>query len=339
MKNRCDHRPPLMRAFFEECSCARPWFFQTVREITIHLALFANLGYRDFPMKRLTPTEGLTFLFLSGLLLLTLLFHGRIPLWRSQILFYALLFGLLFVLKLSSDRKGKRGVRGLLYDFSPIAFVISTYESLGNMIQYLQPDIDSYLIEIDLFLLGVHPTVWMERFITPWLTDLMSLAYLSYYFLPVLLISTLYLKGRRDEFNQAVFVLTFGYYLSFVGYILFPAIGPRFTQVHLYSVPLEGSWISALIRDTLNAIEHNKRDCMPSGHTQIALMVLFLARRYEKVLFYVFLPVVSCLILSTVYLRYHYVIDLIAGAVLATGSIFVAPGLYRMWEGRLNSHH
>jgi len=71
---------------------------------------------------------------------------------------------------------------------------------------------------------------------------------------------------------------------------------------------------------------------MPSGHTQIVLMVLFLARRHEKTIFYLFLPVVCCLILSTVYLRYHYVIDLIAGAALAIGCILIAPWLYRWWK-------
>lgn len=284
---------------------------------------------------RLAPIEGLTLLFLAGLFLLTILFHGRIPLWRSQLLFYALLFGLLFVLKVSSDRKESKGIGGLLNDFSPIVFVILTYQSLGNMIQYLHADIDSHLIRIDFFLFGVHPTVWMERWIRPWLTDLLSLAYLSYYFLPVILIVNLYRKGRIEDFQQVIFVLTFGYYLSFVGYILFPAIGPRFTQTSLYSVPLEGSFITDFVRDTLNALEHNKRDCMPSGHTQIALMVLFLARRYEKTLFYLFLPIVCGLIFSTVYLRYHYVIDLIAGAVFAVGCVFVAPKLYR-W--RLRNH-
>lgn len=285
-------------------------------------------------MKRFTPTEGITFLFLSGLSLLVLLFQGQIPLWRSQLLFYALLFGLLFVLRLSSDRKGTRSIRGLLNDFSPIVFVITTYQSLGNMIQYLQPDIDPYLIRIDFFLFGVHPTVWMERWITPWFTDLMSLAYVSYYFLPVILILTLYVRGRRDEFGQVIFILTFGYYLSFIGYILFPAIGPRFTQAHLYTIPLEGSFLTDLVRDTLNAIEHNKRDCMPSGHTQIALMVLFLAFRHERTIFYIFLPVVSGLILSTVYLRYHYVIDLIAGAIFALGCFLIAPWLYGIWKKR-----
>jgi membrane-associated phospholipid phosphatase len=177
----------------------------------------------------------------------------------------------------------------------------------------------------------------MERWITPWLTDLLSLAYLSYYFLPVILIVTLYLKGRREMFDQAIFVLTFGYYLSFIGYILFPAIGPRYSQAHLYSVPLEGSWITDFVRDTLNALEHNKRDCMPSGHTQIALMVLLLSLRYEKILFYLFLPVVGGLIFSTLYLRYHYVIDLIVGTLFAIGSVLIAPKLYRWWKLRIKN--
>ncbi|MCX8118556.1 MAG: phosphatase PAP2 family protein [Desulfobacterota bacterium] len=284
-------------------------------------------------MKRLAPIEGLTLIFLAGLLLVTLLFNRQIPLWRFQLLFYLLLLGLLFALKISADRREARGLGGLLYHFSPIVFVILTYQSLGNLIQYLQPDIDPILIQIDLSLFGVHPTVWMERWITPWLTDLMSLAYLSYYFLPVVLVVTLYRKGRTAEFRQAMFVLTFGYYLSFVGYILFPAVGPRFTQASLYSVPLEGSFITDFVRDTLNALEHNKRDCMPSGHTQLSLMVLLLAHRYqEKRLFYLFLPLVAGLILSTVYLRYHYVIDLIVGALFAIGSLLMASALYRVWQ-------
>ena len=283
-------------------------------------------------MKRTVPTQGLTFFFLVGLILLAVLFRNQIPLWRSVLLFYAILLGLLFVLKISSHRRGWGEAGGVLSDLSPIVFIISIYQSLGNMIQYLRSDIDSYLIQIDLFLFGVHPTVWMEQWINPWFTDLMSLAYISYYFLPVILAVTLYLKGRREEFHQTMFIFTFGYYISFIGYILFPAIGPRFTLAHLQTISLEGSFFTDLVRDLLNTIEHNKRDCMPSGHTQIALMVLFLARRHEKTIFTIFFPIVCGLVLSTVYLRYHYVIDLIAGAVLAVGCILIAPQLYKLWN-------
>jgi membrane-associated phospholipid phosphatase len=245
---------------------------------------------------------------------------------------YAALIGLLLFLEFLWDRivKGKWGA--FFYNFSPILFIILIYDSLGDLIQYLGSDIDSCLIRIDLLMFGVHPTVWVERWILPWLTDGMSLAYVSYYFIPLTLVVMLYVKGRAGDFSLSVCVLTFGYYVSFIGYILFPAIGPRFTLTHLQTVPLEGSLLTDVVRDVLNALEHNKRDCMPSGHTQIVLIALYLAYRYEKVLFYVFLPITCGLILSTVYLRYHYVVDLFAGAAMAVGCVVIGPRLDAWWS-------
>ena len=285
-------------------------------------------------MRRIDPVQGLTLFFLIGLSLLTLIFRGQIPLWRSLLFRYTILFGFLFALKLSSDGKWVGKVGPFFHPFSPILFIILIYESLGDLIHYLHPDIDQRLIQIDFSIFGVHPTLWMQQWIVPWFTDLMSLAYISYYFIPVILIAVLYLKDRMLEFDEAIFILAFGYYVSFIGYILFPAIGPRYTMAHLYSVPLEGSFITDSVRDLLNALEHNKRDCMPSGHTQIVLIVLYLAHRYEKFLFYIFFPIICGLILSTVYLRYHYVIDLFVGATIAVGCMIIGPRLYRMWNKR-----
>jgi membrane-associated phospholipid phosphatase len=289
------------------------------------------------PMRRIDPIQGLTLFFLSGLFFLVFFFRSHLPLWRSLLFRYALCIGLLFALRLAFERNTMKGVRGFINDFSPLLFVILIYQSLGDLIQYLQPDIDPWLVQIDLFLFGVHPTVWIERWIVPWLTDVLSLAYGSYYFLPVALVVTLYLQNRKEDFRLAVFILLFGYYVSFVGYILFPAIGPRYAIPHLQNVPLEGSFITDFIRDTLNSWEHNKRDCMPSGHTQIALMVLFLSFRYQRTLFYILVPVVSGLVLSTVYHRYHHVIDLFVGAALAIGCLIVAPRLYHWWNKKVES--
>ncbi len=286
-------------------------------------------------MKRIAPIQGLTLFSLIGLIILTLVFHGQIPLWHSLLFRYTLLLGLLFVLKLSWDRKAMGKTGTFFHHFSPILFVVLIYESLGDLIQYLQPDVDPRLIHIDFSIFGVQPTLWMEQWIVPWFTDIMSLAYLSYYFIPVVLIAVLYLKDRMAEFDRSMFVLAFGYYVSFIGYILFPAIGPRYALTHLYSIPLEGSFITDFVRDALNALEHNKRDCMPSGHTQIVLMVLFLAYRYQKFLFYLFFPIISALILSTVYLRYHYVIDLLVGMALAIGCMIFGPRLYGWWTLRI----
>ena len=285
-------------------------------------------------MRRIDPVQGLTLFFLIGLSLLTLIFRGQIPLWRSLLFRYTILLGFLFALKLSSDGKWVGKVGPFFHPFSPILFIILIYESLGDLIHYLHPDIDQRLIQIDFSIFGVHPTLWMQQWIVPWFTDLLSLAYISYYFLPVVLMVVLYLENQRLEFDEAIFILAFGYYVSFIGYILFPAIGPRYTMAHLYSLPLEGSFITDSVRDLLNALEHNKRDCMPSGHTQIVLIVLYLAHRYEKFLFYIFFPIICGLILSTVYLRYHYVVDLFVGATIAVGCMIIGPRLYRMWNKR-----
>lgn len=286
-------------------------------------------------MKKIAPVQGLSFIFLTSLIILTLIFHGQIPLWHSLLFRYFVLLGLLFVLKLSWDRKAMGKAGAFFHHFSPILFVIIIYESLGDLIQHLQADIDSWLIKIDFSIFGVQPTLWMEQWTVPWFTDIMSLAYLSYYFIPVVLITVLYLKDRMVELDRSVFVLAFGYYISFIGYILFPAIGPRYALAHLYSVSLDGSFITDFVRDTLNALEHNKRDCMPSGHTQIVLIVLYLAHRYEKFLFYLFLPIICALILSTIYLRYHYVIDLLVGMTFAIGCMILGPRLHRWWTLRI----
>lgn len=289
-------------------------------------------------MKRMPPFYWLTFFFLIGLILVSIIFQRQIPRWQFLLLNHLFLLGLLLILTLSLSR-GERGrTKRFLYYFSPILFVVLIYESLGNLIQHLRPDIDPWLIQIDYLIFGVHPTLWMERWIVPWLTDLMSFAYGSYYFIPVALIVVLYFRDKFPELERSIFILLFGYYASFIGYILFPAIGPRYTMAHLYSVPLEGSFLTDVVRDVLNFLEHNKRDCMPSGHTQIVLMTLSLAYRYERVLFYLLLPLICALILSTVYLRYHYVIDLLVGGGFAIGCMVLAPRLYDAWKKPHSSH-
>ncbi|RPI99433.1 MAG: phosphatase PAP2 family protein [Deltaproteobacteria bacterium] len=282
-------------------------------------------------MRHLSPFHGLTLFFLAGLILLAFFFRGKIPHWHSLILRYSLWIGLLFAIRVACDQKAAARLRELIHTFSPLLFIVLIYESLGDLIQYLHPDIDPTLIRMDRFLFGVDPTIWMQHWIVPWLTDLLSLAYLSYYFLPFTLVLVLYIKNRPGLY-PAIFVLTLGYYVSFIGYILFPAVGPRYAMTSLYTVPLEGSFLTDFVRDGLNAIEHNKRDCMPSGHTQIALTVLYLGYRYEKAIFYVFLPVVCGLVFSTVYLRYHYVVDLFVGAAIAVATVAIGPPLYGWWN-------
>ena len=85
-----------------------------------------------------------------------------------------------------------------------------------------------------------------------------------------------------------------------------------------------GWGVAGWIRDLLHAAEFNRFDCFPSGHTMLTLVTLGLAWRHAPRLLWVLAPVGLALIVSTVALRYHYAVDVLAGALLAPLSLWLA---------------
>jgi membrane-associated phospholipid phosphatase len=162
----------------------------------------------------------------------------------------------------------------------------------------------------------------------------LQFAYISYYPMAIVLGAVLFLKKNETAFDEAIFGIILCFYLSYVGYLLFPAVGPRFTLAHLQTRDLAAGPLVTSIQETLNALENTKTDAFPSGHTAVALMTLYYARRFrERALTALLLPAVTGLILSTVYLRYHYVVDVLAGIALTVLTVYLAPPLYA-WSSR-----
>lgn len=287
--------------------------------------------------RRLNLLDGLTIVFISLILLVVILFYPRFPHGGQLLAVFSLLLLLAMFISDARWRWKNINIVRVLCDFSPIFFILVIYDQLGWITPYVRPDADNLLIKIDLALFGVHPTVWLERFFIPWVADVLALAYVSYYFIPVVLVLILYIRGKEEDFYLTMTTLLLGYYLCFIGYIIIPAIGPRFTLASLQQVPLQGGVILGSVVDTLNAIEGNQRDCFPSGHTQTVLISLWFAFKYNRPLFRVYLPISIALIFSTVYLRYHYVIDVFAGFAVAGITLLLGAGLWRWWSASQSS--
>ena len=217
--------------------------------------------------------------------------------------------------------------------FFPALCILIIFDSLEWLVHYVNPhDIDPILIRIDYMIFNNHPTVMLERIATPFLTDVLQISYSTYYFIPISFGLILLLNNQREEFERSLFLILSCFYLSYLGYILMPALGPRFTIDHLHSTALKGLFVAEPIQDFLNYLEGTKRDAFPSGHTAVALIVLYLAYRFKRGFFWILLPVVAVLLFSTVYCRYHYVIDLIAGVGLTIVTIILGEVYYRWWS-------
>jgi membrane-associated phospholipid phosphatase len=285
----------------------------------------------------LRPADALNFAFLLFLSSLVLVFHNRIEGASFLIMEYA---GLIAAQAAVIILRERGGFSRLAHDLIvPVFSIVVVFDSLGKIVHSINPvDIDPLLVRLDYMLCGGNPTVMLERLVSPVLTDILQLSYTSYYFLPIVLGVVLKVRGEDDAFDRSLFFIMLCFYLSYVGYLLWPALGPRFTVDYLQHMELKGLIVARPIRHALNSLEGIKRDAFPSGHTGIALTVLYLAFRYEKRLFRYYAPVVCALIFSTVYLRYHYVVDVIAGVFLAIVTIVIGETYYGYRTKRIDPH-
>jgi membrane-associated phospholipid phosphatase len=275
----------------------------------------------------LRPADSLNLIFLMFLASVTVIFHRKIGSPSTLVLVYSTLVLFQTILIRLKDRNG---FFRICYDLIfPTISILVIFDSLEQLVHYLNPgDIDPLLIRLDYMIFKGYPTVMMEKIMTPLLTDILQVAYSSYYFLPVTLGIVLKLKKRDAAFDRSLFFIMLCFYLSYLGYMLMPAIGPRFTMNHLQNSELQGLFLAHPIQELLNRLEGIKRDAFPSGHTGIALTVLYLAFKFEKRLFCIYSPFVIALVFSTVYCRYHYVVDVIAGVFLTLLTIVLGEIYY-----------
>jgi membrane-associated phospholipid phosphatase len=284
------------------------------------------------------PTDTITSGFLALLFTISLIFNKRIPEAHIILSIYIFLFIALFSLILLKKRQNGKIIETIYDIVFPVIAVLLIFDSLGGLIRYINPrTYDHILIQIDYIIFGTHPTLFLEQFIHPVFTEILQLAYTSYYFLPLILGIILKVRRKNAEFDRSIFLILLCFFLSYIGYILVPAIGPRYTMNHLQNTELDGILLRNIIDGTLTRLEGIKRDAFPSGHTAVTLVILSLAYRFQKSLFWIFLPVVIALLISTVYLRYHYVIDVMGGIILFAFTVFIGEKYYNWWYRNKNA--
>jgi hypothetical protein len=205
------------------------------------------------------------------------------------------------------------------------------YSRLNPLIDLLSPvPYDRDLQILDQIIFGTQPSVWMEQFHRPWLTELLFWCYAAFFFWQLALGVVLFARKDKRAFNDYILTVLVFYILSDTMYVLVPAIGPRFALSDQYTVPLEGLWYAETLRHTF-AVNPMLRDCFPSGHTGLTMLVLFHALHKKAYAFFaIMLPFGLLLFVSTVYCRFHYVIDLICAIPFTTAIYLLQTYLKRV---------
>ncbi len=302
--------------------------------------------------KYLSPADIVTQAFLAVLTFIFLVFNVRIEYWFLYIpLNILLIYGIwLLVIKYEKEvfesNISERDIRSplkLIRYWYGVAVILIIFKEVYYIIYYLKPaDIDPLLIRFDFLIFGVNPTQWAYRFKNPLLTEFLQIVYVYYYPMIVVIGLQLYLRHRYKEFKYTIFIIFFSFYFSYLLYFIFPANGPRFHLHDFFSISTElpGLFLTELIRAFLNFGEsippgvsnpqdYVQRDAMPSLHTITAFLIMYISWKFRSRSFYFYLLYFFCMVAATVYLRYHYVVDILAGLVVCAITILLGNIVYR----------
>ncbi len=219
----------------------------------------------------------------------------------------------------------------VLRDWFPFLIILMMYYSLwGDATHLLVPtDRDDLLIAWDQRLFGLQASVALQRFISPPLTGWMSFAYFFHLLNIPIVACFIYLRRPRRYFREMMCGVLVVCFFGIIGYLVVPATGPLYTLRDQYTVPL--SQPLAVFNREVDFMDFARirRDVFPSLHVGISFLVWLYAYRNSQKLFWILSPFVLSLWVSTVYLRYHYLVDVLAGLILAPLSLWLSDGLFK----------
>jgi membrane-associated phospholipid phosphatase len=205
----------------------------------------------------------------------------------------------------------------IVHDFDPIVVILVCFSLAGRLAAELNPARwDERLAGIDHRWFGPVDAAWRVTLGRPaWLTDLASVAYVSFYVLPLVIGIALYHRRDRPGFDAFVCSMVSTFVLSWIGYALVPAAGPR-VPFGTAELVLGGGAISRGVRSFLRVAELSRLNAFPSGHAALSVVYLVVGSRHFPRWRVPLALLAAFTIFATVYLSHHYVVDVIAGIAL-----------------------
>jgi hypothetical protein len=217
--------------------------------------------------------------------------------------------------------------------FAPLGYrvalqgtVQTSYFFFGAFLPLVNPaSRDNALYALDLRLFGFEPSVALDRFVTPLSSEWFAFYYFCYFLVLTLHTIPIVLLVERErilgEFTVGMLMV---FCVGHVGYIIVPGFGPVKALSALYQTQFpSGLWVDTVMETVRSG--GAQKDIFPSIHTAAPTFItLFSFRHRSRMPFCYSWPVVGFftlnIICATLFLRWHWLIDVVAGLLLATAS-------------------
>jgi len=141
---------------------------------------------------------------------------------------------------------------------------------------------------------------------------------------PVALLGAWRCRGH-DGLERVAFATALAFYLCYLCFAVFPVAGPRYEFARIVGPQTDG-FLFGLVHGILEA-GSAKGTAFPSSHVAATVTAWLAAGRLNRRVFWALSPFAVALTLGTVYGRFHYGIDALAGLLFAAVAVLWAPRL------------
>ncbi len=300
-------------------------------------------------MKHYTFIDYITQGYIALVALIILLLHDEtVRAWPLLLLAHCACLGLVHLLINAYAARPQQPVLKFLRHFYPILLYTGFYRETGVLNQMVYVGyLDPLFIRLEEWLFGLQPSIeFMQLLPYRWAGELFYAAYFSYYIMITGVGLALFVRNQR-EFSHYVSIVSFVFYLCYLTYIFTPVIGPRlfYRPIAGYQLPPDvmpnplppipepvQSAVFYKIMAVIYEIFESPGAAFPSSHIAVALVTLYFSFKYLRSIRLVHTVAVVLLCLSTVYGHYHYVVDVIGGAITAVVLVPLGNWLYARAE-------
>lgn len=268
-------------------------------------------------MRRTNFADRLVLAYVAGVGVLILLLRHRVPGWPAFLALHLVLIALVVALAANAGRWRTA------HAWYPLAMPLILFEEVAAL-NFLLVDgwRDHYLLAFEARLFPEPPTVWLGRFASPLVTEMLSIGYFSYFLILIIVAGVLDRRREKAAFFGVMAASLLSYLVCYAVFIAFPTEGPSHTLRHLHTVPLAGGPVHRMVAYIqANAGVHG--NAFPSAHAAGAVAALVFAWRYTPKLAAWLTPPVILMCIGAVYLRYHYASDVMAGIVIGVGAAWI----------------
>ena len=274
----------------------------------------------------LLPSDWITILYLAVSSALMLIFHRNLGRWYIFLSIH--IVAILGILSLHFVTSPLSPLLQFVRDWYALGTILIFYWGVKPLTQMVfQGTFDDWIVRWENRLFNGQPSTYLSaRFPSVALSEYLHLCYLSYYFIPVSLPAMLYFRGKGEAFFETLFAELFTFNICLIWYIFMPVAGPRYFEEKIKE-PLSNAPLCKLTHTILSRAS-TKGTAFPSSHSAVAIVVLLCAARYDLVSFVILFPFCTGLVVGTVYGRFHYALDAVAGVFLGVLTFGLYPIVY-----------